>query len=95
MSTNELNQKAHDYFAIQDMIRELEEQAEAIKDQMKSIMVEAGQEELNGSGWRATWHNTVTSRFDSTAFKKAHADLYTSFCKPVTGTRFTLNPVKA
>lgn len=95
MSTNELNQKAHDYFAIQDMIRELEEQAEAIKDQMKSVMVEAGQEELNGSGWRATWHNTTTNRFDSSAFKKAHADLYTSFCKPVTGTRFTLNPVKA
>lgn len=94
MSTNELNQKAHDYFAIQDMIRELEEQAEAIKDQMKAVMVENSVEELNGAGWRATWHNTTTNRFDSSAFKKAHADLYAAFSKPVTGTRFTLNAVK-
>lgn len=95
MSTNELNAKARDYFAIQDMIAELTEQAEAIKDQMKAVMVEQSTEELNGNGWRATWHNTTTNRFDSAAFKKAHADLYTAFCKPTTGTRFTLNTVKA
>lgn len=95
MSMNELNQKARDYFALQEMIAELTEQAEAIKDQMKAVMVEQSTEELNGTGWRATWHNTTTNRFDSTAFKKAHADLYQSFCKPTTGTRFTLNTVKA
>lgn len=95
MSMNELNTAAKDYFAIQDMIAELEAQAEAIKDQMKAAMVEAGQEELNGTGWRATWHNTVTNRFDSSSFKKEYKDLYTAFCKPVSGTRFTLNTVKA
>ena len=95
MSMNELNQKARDYFAIQEMIAELESQAEAIKDQMKAVMVEQSTEELNGTGWRATWHNTVTNRFDSSAFKKQYADLYQSFCKPTTGTRFTLNTVKA
>ena len=95
MSMNELNQKARDYFALQEMIAELTEQAEAIKDQMKAVMVEQSTEELNGTGWRATWHNTTTNRFDSTAFKKAHADLYQRFCKPTTGTRFTLNTVKA
>lgn len=95
MSMNELNQKARDYFALQEMIAELTEQAEAIKDQMKAVMVEQSTEELNGTGWRATWHNTVTNRFDSSAFKKAHSDLYAQFSKPVTGTRFTLNAVKA
>ena len=95
MSMNELNQKARDYFSLQEMIAELTEQAEAIKDQMKAVMVEQSTEELNGTGWRATWHNTTTNRFDSTAFKKEHADLYQSFCKVTTGTRFTLNAVKA
>ncbi|MBQ9662934.1 MAG: hypothetical protein IJV40_07295 [Oscillospiraceae bacterium] len=95
MSMNELNQKARDYFAIQEMIADLTEQAEAIKDQMKAAMVEQSTEELNGTGWRATWHNTVTNRFDSKAFQKEHSDLYKSFCKPTTGTRFTLNTVKA
>ncbi len=92
---NELNKKATDYFAIQQMIAELTEQAEAIKDQMKAVMIENSTEELSGCGWKATWHNTTSTRFDTTAFKKAHADLYTAFSKTTTGTRFTLNTIKA
>ena len=95
MSMNELNAQARMYFDIQQQIAELEAQAEAIKDTMKAVMTEHAVEELNGIGWRATWHNTTSSRFDSSAFKKAHADLYSAFCKPVSGTRFTLNTVKA
>lgn len=95
MSANELNMKAKAYFEILQQIAELEEQAEAIKDAMKATMVENATEELEGPGWRATWHNTITNRFDSSAFKKAHADLYTAFCKPTNGTRFTLNAIKA
>ena len=95
MSMNEMNEKARAYFDLQEMIAELTAEAEAIKDELKAAMVENGVEELEGLGWRATWHNTTTSRFDSAAFKKAHGDLYASFCKPVTGTRFTLNPIKA
>ena len=93
MGTTELNEKASTYFEILQQIAEL--QAEAIKDAMKSAMVDRGTEELEGPGWRATWHNTTTNRFDTTSFKKAHADLYAEFCKTSTGTRFTLNPIKA
>ena len=95
MSTIELNQKAETYFDLLAQIEELQAQAEAIKDQMKSIMVDREVEELEGDGWRATWHNTVTNRFDSSAFKKAHKDLYEEFSKPTNGTRFTLNAIKA
>lgn len=94
MSMNELTAQARIYFELQQQIADLEAEAEAIKDQMKAAMIEQETEDLQGPGWRATWHNTVTNRFDSGAFKKAHADLYASFCKTVTGTRFTLNPVK-
>lgn len=88
------NDSVRDYFAIQEMIEELQAQQEAIKDALKEDMVNMGVEELEGIGWRATWHNTVTNRFDSAAFKKAHGDLYKEFQKPVNGTRFTLNQVK-
>ena len=50
MNMNELNKKAADYFAIQQMIAELTEQAEAIKDQMKAVMVENSTEEISGTG---------------------------------------------
>ncbi len=95
MSMNELNQKAKAYFDLQEMIAELTAEAESIKDDLKAYMVEQATEEIQGTGWRATWHNTTTNRFDSTAFKKEHSELYTAFCKPVSGTRFTLNTIKA
>ena len=94
MTVKERNDSVRDYFAIQSMIEELQAQAEAIKDAIKGDMVEMGVEEIEGTGWRATWHNTVTSRFDSAAFKRDNADLYRAYQKPVNGTRFTLNQIK-
>ena len=93
MSTTELNRKAETYFDLMAQIEELQAQAEAIKDQMKAVMVENNTEELEGNGWRATWHNTTSTRFDAKAFQKAHQDLYAAYSKQTTGTRFTLNAV--
>ena len=95
MSINEMDARVATYFSLQAQIEELQAEAEAIKDELKAVMVEKSSEELNGNGWRATWHNTTTNRFDSSAFKKEHGELYTAFCKPVNGTRFTLNQVRA
>ena len=65
MSTIELNTKAATYFDLLAQIEELTAEAEAIKDTMRGVMVERGEEVLNGDGWRATWHNTTQNRFDS------------------------------
>ena len=91
---DKLNEQAREYFSILKQIEELQEQAESIKDFFKAQMVDQTTEELKGEGWSCTWHNTVTNRFDSTAFKKEHGELYKAFCKAQTGTRFTLVAVK-
>ena len=93
MTINELNVKAETYFDLMAQIEALQAEAEAIKDQMKAVMVDQAVEELEGNGWRATWHNTTTNRFDAKAFQKEHADLYKEFSKASTGTRFTLNAI--
>ena len=95
MSMNELNAKAAAYFELLAQIEELNAEAEAIKDALKGVMVERGTEELDGSGWRATWHNTTTNRFDSKKFKADHADLYGAYMVKTQGTRFTLNKLNA
>ena len=95
MSISEMDSKVSTYFDIQAQIEALQAEAEAIKDELKAVMVDRTTEELSGNGWRATWHNTTTSRLDTAAFKKAHADLYSAFCKTTTSTRFTLNAIKA
>ena len=94
MSILELNNYVDDYFDIQNEIARLQEQAEAIKDVIKFVMVEKETEEITGSGWRATWHNTKTERIDSKALKAALPEVYQEYSKTTMSTRFTLNKIK-
>ena len=95
MSMNEVTAQARTYFDLMQQIADLEAEAEAIKDQMKSAMIERETEDLQGPGWRATWHNTSSSRFDSKRFKKDHPELSEAYTVTTTGTRFTLNAIRA
>ena len=90
MSMNELNTTARDLMSVRAMIAELEAEAEALTDKLKGAMIERGTETMQGDGWKARWKNVTSSRFDSKAFKAAHADLYGQYSKTATTTRFTL-----
>ena len=54
MSMNELNTTARSLMDVRAMIAELEAEAEALTDKLKSAMVEQGTETLQGDGWKAT-----------------------------------------
>ncbi len=95
MSTYEMDTQARTYFEIMAQIEALQAEAEAIKDSLKGQMLERETETLEGNGWRATWHNTNSSRFDSKRFKADHSDLYSLYTVKATGTRFTLNQIGA
>ena len=95
MSISEMDMKAKSYFELLAEIEELQAQAEAIKDDIKAAMAEIEQEEITGHGWRATWHNVNSSRFDSKKFKAEHPELAAAYTIRSTGTRFTLNAVGA
>lgn len=77
MSMTELNSTARDLMSVRAMIAELEAEAEALTDKIKGAMVEQGAEVLQGDGWKATWKNVVSSRFDSKRFK---ADQQSAAC---------------
>ena len=91
MSMNEVNATAQNLISVRQMIEELQAEAEALTDKLKAAMVEQGTEALQGDGWKATWRNVNSNRFDSKAFKVDHADLYTAYSKPTTTTRFVLS----
>ena len=95
MSIDTMNARASTYFDLMAQIEQLQAEAEAIKDELKGQMMERETEELEGTGWRATWHKTKNSRFDSKRFKADHADLYDQYTVKTTGTRFTLNLISA
>lgn len=87
---NEINATAKELLSIRSMIAELEAEAEALTDKIKAAMTERGEETLQGDGWRASWKNVQSSRFDSKAFKADNPDLYAQYSKATTTTRFTL-----
>ncbi len=91
MSKTELNSTAQDLMSVRAMIEELQAQAEALTDKLKAAMVDQGPEVLQGDGWKATWKNVTSSRFDSKAFKADHADLYGQYSRATTTTRFVLS----
>lgn len=91
MSMTELNSTARDLMSVRAMIAELEAEAEALTDKIKGAMVEQGAEVLQGDGWRASWKNVTSSRFDSKRFKTDNPDLYGQYSKPTVSTRFVLS----
>ncbi len=91
MSKTELNSTDQDLMSVRAMIEELQAQAEALTDKLKAAMVDQGTEVLQGDGWKATWKNVTSSRFDSKAFKADHADLYGQYSRSTTTTRFVLS----
>lgn len=91
MSMNELNATAQNLISVRQMIEELQAEAEALTDKIKAAMVEQGTEALQGNGWKATWRNVNSSRFDSKSFKQDRADLYSQYSRATTTTRFVLS----
>ena len=91
MSIQEINTVAKDLINVRQMIEELQAEAEALTDKIKGAMVDQGTETLQGDGWKASWKNVNSSRFDSKRFKADHADLYSQYSKATTSTRFVLS----
>ena len=91
MSIQELNSTARDLMSVRQMIEELQAEAETLTNKLKAAMVDQGAEVLQGDGWKATWKNVNSSRFDSKAFKADHAGLYRAYSKATTTTRFVLS----
>lgn len=91
MSMTEINATAKSLLDVRAMIAELEAEAEALTDKLKGAMVDQGTEILQGDGWKASWKNVNSRRFDSKSFKADHADLYNAYSKATVSTRFILS----
>ena len=88
MSTNEMERKARELRQLQALIEEAQQEAEALKDAIKAAMGDA--ETITAGEYKITWKSVTSSRFDSTAFKKAMPELAERFTKSTTSRRFVV-----
>lgn len=64
---------------------------ESLKDELKTMMTADGLEELETGSGKATYHNVTSTRFDSSAFRRDHRQLYEEYTVTVDYQRFTFN----
>ena len=90
MSRNELITKIEALQKWEAIMEEAKAEAEALRDIIKNEMLEQGTEELEAGAYIVRWTSVLTNRFDTTAFKKEHNELYKQFTKQIASKRFSI-----
>lgn len=76
-----------DLYAAQDVLKaQISEREQAIKEEMENRETE----ELNLGNVIIRFTSVLSNRFDTTAFKRLHKDLYNEFIKQVVSRRFSI-----
>ena len=70
---------------------ELKAEREALEKEIKDFMTAEGMSELLGKEHRACYIEVTSNKFDTTAFKRDHAEMAQLYTKPSTSMRFTFN----
>ena len=90
MSATEITKKIEELKELEALIEEAKTEAEAIRDEIKTEMLKRDTEEMEAGQYIIRWTSVLSQRFDTTGFKKAHADLYKEYTKQVASRRFTI-----
>lgn len=88
MSIKEIEAKAKELQELKRMREELDAEIATLEDAIKASM--GDQEQVIAGAFRITWKSITSSRFDSSAFKKANPDLAAQFIKTSTVKRFSV-----
>ena len=90
MSANELTSKVRELKELKAFAEQLADEIAAIEDLIKAEMTERNTEEMTVDVFKIRWTRMTSSRFDTAAFKKTHADLYAQYTKQTESRRFSI-----
>ena len=90
MSTTEITSKIEALKDLESLIEEAKAEAEALRDEIKTEMLNRDTEELEAGQYIVRWTSVLSQRFDTTAFKKVMPDVYKAYTKQVTSRRFSI-----
>jgi predicted phage-related endonuclease len=90
MGQNELLATVRNLKDLMMMKDELEAEITAAQDAIKAEMTARDTDELTIDVFKVCWTKIVSNRFDTTAFKKAHEDIYSLFTKTSESRRFSI-----
>ena len=91
MSKNELIAKIEALNAWEALMEDAKAEAAAIRDSIKQEMLDRDVEELTAGAYIIRWTSVLSTRFDTTGFKKVYGDLYKAFTKQTSSRRFSIS----
>lgn len=90
MSQNELTSKVRELKELKVFAEQIADEISALEDAIKAEMTERDIEEMQIDIFKVRWTRVQSSRFDTTAFKKAMPELAAQFTKVTESRRFTV-----
>lgn len=90
MSANEMTAKVRELKELKAMAEELAQEITAIEDAIKAELTARNAEEMTVDVYKIRWTKVISSRFDTTSFKKAMPELYGQFTKTSKSRRFSI-----
>ena len=90
MSTIELESMAAKLQEWEALAEEAKAEAESIRDEIKAELNRRGSEEAEAGRFIIRWTPVLSNRFDTTAFKREHGELYKMYTKQTTSRRFSI-----
>lgn len=90
MSTKDITAKVRQLKRLQAKAEEVQNEINAISDELKAEMLAQDTEELHAGEYKIRFTTVTSNRFDSKSFKALYSELYNQFTKQTTSRRFTI-----
>ena len=90
MSTKDITAKVRRLKNLQAKAEELQSEINAIQDELKAELTAQNTEELTAGRYICRWTSVLSNRFDTTTFKKEHAEMYKQYTKQTASRRFSV-----
>lgn len=91
MSTLEIISKIEALKEWESILEDAKAEVETLKDLIKSEMDRRGVEELEAGTNIVRWTSVLSNRFDTTAFKREHSEMYRQYTRQSTSRRFSIS----
>ena len=91
MSNNDIETTARELQELKRMKEELQAEITSLEDLIKAEMTFRNTDDLTAGAYRIKWTTYQSNRFDSTRFRKDHAELAAAYTKTATARRFSIN----
>ena len=91
MTNRQLDNRVKKIQALEAQIKELEAQADALRDEIKAVLSDKGEDEHNTGAFIIRWKEIISNRLDSKALKAALPDVFAMYTTQSSSRRFTVS----